>query len=299
MKKRVLTLVIVVIVLGLLIGAYFIIGNLQKEDDTASEDTTQTITVISSSPDNATALSYASKNGKASFTLDGTWVYDGDKEFPLSQTKFQDMLDSATKVEAKRDITEEAQTDDSVYGFDAPTLTLTVSYNDSTKDELVFGMYNDTLSSYYLKYRDKIYLTGSDTVDAFDKELYDLLDTTNLETISEDSVKSYTKNQTVITSDSDSERFEALKSAYTSLSVGDVADYKNPEKYGFDGTQTKITVEYTETSEVTAEDGSTSTSADVTHQYFFELASKDGKTYIRLPDDDLIYNVTGADEFLK
>ena len=296
MKKRTTTLIIIVASLAVLIGAYFLISGLSKETEDTKEETKTEITVNTNSKENAQKLAFKNSKTDASFSLvSGSWTYDGDNSFPLNTKKFDELLTAATQIKATRDITAEAQSDESVYGFDKPVLTVNLSYNDGTSDELIFGAENSSLSSQYLKCKNRIFLVPTSVSGTFNIALFDLLPTTDLQTISGDKMTSIAIDGTAV----DDERFESLKTAYNSLSVGDVADYKNPEHYGFDGSEKEITVSYNEDTTVTAEDGSTSTDATITKTYSFRLANAGGVNYIRLPDDNLIYNVTGAEEFLK
>ena len=86
---------------------------------------------------------------------------------------------------------------------------------------------------------------------------------------------------------------EANKDGYSSLSVGVAEDYKDAEKYGFDGTENKVTVKYNET--YTDESGASGTSVDVEKEFNFSYVTKDAEHFIMFEDDPIIYRGLGIE----
>ena len=78
----------------------------------------------------------------------------------------------------------------------------------------------------------------------------------------------------------------------------DVADYKNKEKYGFDGSEMKITVTYDE--EIEQSEGEVSDPVKVETTYTLLLSKEiDGQRYAMHQDDDLIYVCNYTEDFIN
>ena len=104
------------------------------------------------------------------------WSYADDSAFPLDQTVPEDMA-AALSAAATRQIDTPESLED--YGLDAPVLTITAQDEDGTEYSYAFGDVNELTGEYYLLYNgeeDIVYLVGSDLHDAFNYDLYDMVE---------------------------------------------------------------------------------------------------------------------------
>ena len=105
------------------------------------------------------------------------WSYADDSAFPLDQTVPEDMTAALSAAAATRQIDTPESLED--YGLDAPVLTITAQDEDGTEYSYAFGNVNELTGEYYLLYNgkeDTVYLVGSDLHDAFNYDLYDMVE---------------------------------------------------------------------------------------------------------------------------
>ena len=105
------------------------------------------------------------------------WSYADDSAFPLDQTVPEDMTAALSAAAATRQIDTPESLED--YGLDAPVLTITAQDEDGTEYSYAFGDVNELTGEYYLLYNgeeDTVYLVGSDLHDAFNYDLYDMVE---------------------------------------------------------------------------------------------------------------------------
>ena len=112
-KKRIITLVSLVLVFGLLLGGYFIGKKLNEEDEVIEEDTGTV--VYDAGKSIVTKMSFVNEDAGLTFIYENDkWVYESDKNYPLDQDRLSAMADTVTKVTAVA-IVEDATDDLSVY----------------------------------------------------------------------------------------------------------------------------------------------------------------------------------------
>lgn len=127
--------------------------------------------------DQFTALSWSQDGKTLSFHKedgdDGTWTYDDDSEFPVSEKKIQDLLSTfeefgvAFKIEEAEDLSQ--------YGLDQPTCTINFTA-DSQDYEVTLGDFSTMDSERYVSIGDgNVYLVKEDPMDKFDAEISDML----------------------------------------------------------------------------------------------------------------------------
>ena len=105
------------------------------------------------------------------------WSYADDSAFPLDHTVPEDMAAALSAAAATRQIDTPESLED--YGLDAPVLTITAQDEDGTEYSYAFGDVNELTGEYYLLYNgeeDTVYLVGSDLHDAFNYDLYDMVE---------------------------------------------------------------------------------------------------------------------------
>ena len=294
MNKRLGKLLILILVVAALVVCVVLIGKTKAKDDDTSDDKTAdaAITVFDLSPSDITHLTYTNKGEETlSFSAqNGQWSYDGDPQFPLSQNSLDSMTQAFCGLEASRVLDEnEAYSE---YGLDDPRLLIEIEAGDK-KISVAVGNYNSYTSGYYTLTEGKIYVTDSSLINSFGNSLFDFLTTTELPKL--ENVNSFVVDGNVI---DDEETVASLAESYSSLGRGEVADYRDKEKYGFDGTEHIVTVNYTVETEVTDAEGQSSTTVKSDGSFTFTFASVDGTSYLMLQDDDLVYHASGTEAFV-
>ena len=82
-------------------------------------------TVLEIDPETVDSLSWEYEAEDLAFHRDGTWQYDADAAFPVSEEKIQELLEPFRALEAAFVI--EEVTDYSQYGLDDPVCTICLS----------------------------------------------------------------------------------------------------------------------------------------------------------------------------
>lgn len=289
MNKRTKNLIILFAVAAVLAVACFLLSSLNKEDG-SKEPEAEPIVVAEIDSSAVTALRYRNDNVELSFKCNsGGWVYEADPEFPVTQNIITTMISDVAVVYAERELAD--VTDLSEYGLDDPALAVYVTCGEKEHAFMV-GDLNDYSGLYYLKYDDKIYLTDELLVSTFSKDLYDYLTVTDLPAL--ESIVGFSVGGIDITNEA---AVSDLASSYDKLIRGDVVDYCSKESYGFDGTEHKVVVKYSEKKTVSDANGSPVSNVDVEYTYSFSYAYVGENAYIMLQDDDLIYEVSGTTSF--
>lgn len=284
--KKYKGLIIGVVILALLIGAYLIVSNMNVgEDDTASQAKANgPFDIIDETNDTITVITYSNSYGDVNFlNVSGIWSCPANPDMPVSQSFVNEMASKLTKVTATREI--DTDINEADYGFDEPTLVLTIGTKGTDSHTLTVGKKNTSSGNYYLKFKDKIYMIDDSIVVATNYELNAALDTHMLPVIDPEKIKSLTVNGE-----------EANKNGYLSLSVGIPENYKEAEKYGFDGTENKVVVKYTETSVLNDEAGNVTSEIEVEKEYSFSyVTNENSEHFIMLQDDPIIYRGVGIE----
>lgn len=145
MRKQKVQMVVLVAVLTLLIGGYFLLQ--QYNEKQAEKEEENKIQVAEIDADAIEAFSYQLDGENLSFTkTDDNWSYDQDTELHMDNDWITSMLANVTKVEADEEIDD--VTDLSEYGLDAPSNVITVTTADQTYTFTV-GDHNATANCYY------------------------------------------------------------------------------------------------------------------------------------------------------
>ena len=156
--------IILLVILGALVGAYFLISNKinsDAADDTATLDP-ETINVVKFEKDNINYIGYDNEYGKFSISLNGdTWSIEPAMEFTMDSLVANAAAIDISAVIADKVIEEDAK-DLAKYGLDKPS-TVTVGLKDGTKRVIEFGDKTPTNDAMYVKMKDenKVYTVGS------------------------------------------------------------------------------------------------------------------------------------------
>ncbi|WP_024832994.1 DUF4340 domain-containing protein [Ruminiclostridium josui] len=156
--------IILVVVLGLLVGAYFFI-NYKKSGttDPASQttDTAKSIKVMEMDSEKITSIEYSTPQGKFSIKKKGdTWVMDPAFELALDKNTVDNTISSLADVEANKIVSENSERL-SDFGLDKPSVVKVV-LSDGTSKELEVGNKSPTGEDVYVKVKGqpKIYTVG-------------------------------------------------------------------------------------------------------------------------------------------
>lgn len=159
--------IILVVVLGLLVGAYFFINNKKgSANEDVSEDSTKTITVIELEKDKINQVEFNNENGKFSLKKQGEeWSMDPSSEFPVDSSAADSSASGVSSIIANK-LIEENATDLSNYGLDKPA-TVKIGLSDGSSKELEVGATSPTSDGVYVKVKgeSKVYLISSYSAD--------------------------------------------------------------------------------------------------------------------------------------
>ena len=325
-------LLILIVVLGLCLGCYFLLTHLNKAKETAADTT---VTAFSVTADDITAVSFGSGDKAISFSkTSGSWVYDGDSSFPLNETALTKTVSTLSSISAGKEIT--GVTDFSQYGLDHPACEVTLTSSGAGETTLAMGAENTLTGTYYFRVEGKstVYLVSADVYKVFDCDLYDFVKTDTIPSLTDVSALTFdNRNGTttfvhypegndawysaeytwfrqdgdsLIAADSDS--VASLISALSGLTWSSCVAYNAGDDelaaYGLDDPVGTVKINYTETaytdSGATDEEGNTlynTNTADKTFTLLIgdSVAGDDETTYYyaRPAGSDLVYLISG------
>lgn len=167
--SKLLLLCGVLVVLG---AGYVAVRQLAADPDELEES------IALAGPASPQSLTWTDDSGTLTLNHgESGWSYADDSAFPLDQTVPEDMTAALSAAAATRQIDTPESLED--YGLDAPVLTITAQDEDGTEYSYAFGDVNELTGEYYLLYNgeeDTVYLVGSDLHDAFNYDLYDMVE---------------------------------------------------------------------------------------------------------------------------
>ena len=294
MSKRAKKVTAGVLVLVMAVAAYLALSRLAKLRENTPEITND-VKLFEISSESISKIRYTFGGETISLSKNGdSWIYDNDPDFPLKESLVYEMTDAAASLSAASELTD-AEEDKSAYGLITPTADISL-FDDSNKEySLKIGSYNSFGDGgYYCEYNNKIYVIPNELPDAFFRKSTDLLPKTTVPGITTDNIVSIEINGNKY----DDDKCSDLCEKFTAMISTEVADYKNKELYGFDGSETKIVVTYTKTTYPS--DGSVSDAVETEVTYTFLLSKDiDGQRYAMHENDDLIYYCNYTDDFVS
>ena len=269
-KKRIITLVSLLLVFGLLLGGYFVGKKLNEKEEVIEED--EGVVVYDAGKSIVTKMSFVNKNAGLTFIYENDkWVYESDKNYPLNQSRLEAMADTVTKVTAVATVTD-ASDDLSVYGLKDPVITADITYSDKNTVNFKFGSTNNFNNAQYFMMGgdDTVYMAATTVAGAFDvdldylygKEDYQLmadkLQAKNISSITIETADGKSKEITDETGVSD------LFDLVYKLSLDKWEDYyadseEMKSEYGISPEGDRITIKYTATTATSDSSGNTST----------------------------------------
>ena len=289
-------LIVGIIILVLLLGAYFLLRYLNlDEEDTEEGDASETVFEIDA--DDISNIQIVSGENTFDFSHgDDKWNYVEDDKFPLSESAILDKVSSLTSVSSMRTIEDPDNLAD--FGLENPEVTATVTDTDGKETELALGATNDAVSGCYMSMNgdtSKIYLVDTTLKTNLEFDLSDIAEKEDIPSITGSTITSITiqkpEGTAKLFQDSGSETgwtFEdtdgssvpadsSLVSTYTgnfsALAWTDYVTYdlNNLGAYGLEN-PTVITVDYQQEEEA---DGSDTESSDDSAEETADDSTKD------------------------
>ncbi len=130
--------------------------------------------ILSLPKEDVTALSWERDGETLGFHRDGSWRYDGDEAFPVSEARMDELLGLFEEFGVS--FTIEDVEDYGQYGLDDPACTIQLTTQERTY-EVRLGGYSTMDSKRYVSVGDgKVYLVQNDPMDAFDIDLSGVID---------------------------------------------------------------------------------------------------------------------------
>ena len=125
--------------------------------------------ILNINSEDVTALSWKYDDTSLSFHKDEDWVYDDDENFPVSETKINELLSIFESFTASFIIEEVDDFDQ--YGLEEPTCTINIETSEDSY-QITLGNYSTMDSKRYVSIDDgNVYLVSSDPLDTYGIEL--------------------------------------------------------------------------------------------------------------------------------
>ncbi len=305
MKKKKINrgyiLFFVLALLVLLIAIYAIINPMLKnnaENETVSDNT---VTIVDFKTADMRSLSYIyESNEEINLKYDtksASWYLEEEKDFPLKQDTISAMAKAIATITASR-VIGAGEISDEECGFTAPLLKVGVTYASGQSYEYTLGQYNSFNSCYYFKISgdENVYLTPSALAGTFNYSMYTMVEYDTIPAMSAETISSYDIERSMLkTTVTDKEAISEIPYLYFS----DCVDFKPGDdkktEYGLGGSATRLIIHYSETKTATNEDGSLSSTANITVNYdvsFFIgniCETDETKRYVMFEDSSLVY----------
>jgi hypothetical protein len=142
----------------------------QKKEEIQNSDET----ILAIAADDVTTLSWEVDDSSYAFHKDGSWLYDEDEAFPVSESKIASLLSMFEDFGVSFII--ENVEDFGQYGLDDPVGTINIATADQ-EITLTLGDFSTMDSERYVSIGDgNVYLVSTDPYDSFNVELSSLID---------------------------------------------------------------------------------------------------------------------------
>lgn len=188
MKKQSKGLLILLILLALLVGAFFLIKSYNEKESTKEEEDTA-VKVIDIERDDIVKFTYDYNGETYTYEkVDDTWYYAEDHSINITQYQIKNMLTNLAPLKAELVI--EGVTDMDQYGLADSERSIQFE-TEGASYIFEVGSFNSTSSVHYIRKpsEDTVYAVSSATVNLFNKDLEDLVDEPEEEEASEESAE--------------------------------------------------------------------------------------------------------------
>jgi len=282
--------------------------------------------------DSVQSLSWEYGETALAFHKDGTWLYDEDEAFPVSEERIEELLKQFEAFGVSF-IIEDVE-DFGQYGLDDPTCTIDLKTEDQSY-QVLLGNYSNMDSKRYVSIGDgNVYLVQNDPLDYFDTGLSDLIDndeTPSFDKITgvqfagtenysiryeEDSTKTYSADDVYFAQQNgkflplDTSRVDSYLQLVSSLLLTNYVSYDagdgELQTYGLDAPDLTVTVDYTAEEEDGNEEQNTfvlHVSRDPKEKQKAEEAAANGEeesadetvtAYARVGESKIIYKISSS-----
>ena len=141
-------MILLLCVLAVLIGVYFLVQHLNNKNETVSE-TAGTFEMTEKTADELSGISWERLGVAYSFTKDDDiWVTANEPAWPVYQDALQDLADTLTGLKATRKLDDVKDLSD--YGLTEPVFSVTATWTDGTKTTYSMGDATPFADGYYL-----------------------------------------------------------------------------------------------------------------------------------------------------
>ena len=301
-KNKYLPMIVLAVILAvLIIGTSVLSAANEKKaaEEAASLAASQNTSIMLAQYDASTtkSVSYSREGGDfLTFSVkNGSWVYEGDPEFPVNQTIVGSMASALSSMAAERTVED---VDKDACGLTDPAYVIKVEYNDGASHVYTIGNYNSFTGGYYFTMDGDCYMISSGLIPYFDYELDDLLalDTIPVTdwqdigyvtsvTVTKDGVPNEITDEAGM-----SGALEKLGAVSLTLCEDYSASADEKASYGIDGTHS-VSVKYKKAVTSTDESGNQSTNYLET-TYTFGIGQTDGVYYGSPAKSDIVYRLT-------
>ena len=146
------------ILFGVLVAVCIATVCVLQYDQKQEEIQTSGESILAVDADTVSALDWETETASLAFHKDGSWLYDEDEAFPVSEEKISDLLAEFEDFRAAFVI--ENVTDFAQYGLDEPVCTIDITTSD-TSYEIQLGDYSSMDSQRYVSIGDgNVYLAA-------------------------------------------------------------------------------------------------------------------------------------------
>ena len=176
--KRSVKLIILLLVLALLGGAYALLGKTApEEEETETASAEETFTILAIPYDTVAEMSWVCEGRTDDFRFrndNGTWKYIPDESVIMDSSYLGTLADTFAGLEAYREL--EMPEDISVYGLDKPFLTVTLKTAGGEEYVVTFGNATSVYGRRYCTIGDgKVYTVNSSAAAIFNYDLKNLV----------------------------------------------------------------------------------------------------------------------------
>lgn len=231
---------------------------------------------------------------------DDKWTWSEDDNYPINQTKADDLADAVANLEAATALTD---ADSSEYGLDNTEPNVKITLKGGEEKSITLGDTNDILDQCYLMISgdDTIYLVDSSIKDTFNIDIDSLLQMESIPYISDANEISITKGdaQMTLTLSEDEDGNNRWKSGETILDTDKVNDIKT----GLNSIAWNDCVEYNADETKIAEYGLNTPYASAKWQNESESIeiefgnnAGEGERYARIKGSNMVYTVSSGVE---
>ena len=330
MKKKAISLCVLLAVLAVLCGVYVAVTKFGGEDEVQTTAADTTVTLLSLDVETLTEISYKSGGETLRFTLaDNAWRWSENDMLNLDSAKFLSMVSGLQPLTSTVAIESPDEEMLASFGLDAPSNRVTLTDGAGTHT-LLIGSYNNYNGCYYaaIDSTERVYMISASVAEGFGLGITELLVYDTLPSISSGKISSvtlfrgedsriytyygsgnpacYTDTFKWFAADNDGQQTavatsagSSLSSAITSLAFDDCVSYcaeEDAAKYGLD-VPAVLTIVYRATVETTDATTGETVSTDVERSASLLVGSVDeasGCYYATVEGSSLIYLLSSS-----